>query len=230
MVDSMPPAEGQSHPDEMVTSKRYAVGNATKIDASGPGTLVVSRGLKTLATVTALNEDHERIEVESRGDTLKIDFKGGLILNRNPKGEIRYEVVISELHELKVSDGLAAHAVAGQTKSLKLKAESGARVSIAEVTVNSLEADVVDGSQLTVSGTADKQKADVSDGSAYQADALLCDETEIEASDGAQATIRVRGKLKAKASSGAVISYIGSDVRLDVKTDDTGHIRQIANA
>jgi hypothetical protein len=230
MVDTIPPIEGESNPDQIVTSRKHAVGAATKIEASGPGTLVIARGLKGLATVTALNEDHERIEVESRGDTLKIEFKGGLILNRDPKGDIRYEIVISELHELKASDGMTAHATVGETKSFKVKAESGSRVSVAELAVSSVEAEASDGAQLTVAGTTEKEKAKISDGSMYQADALNADEAEVDASGGAQATIRVRSKLKAKASDGAVISYIGTDVRLDAKTDESGNVRQIANA
>jgi hypothetical protein len=230
MVDTIPPADGQSNPDQMVTTKKFSVGEATKIEASGPGTLVISTGLNGLATATATQEDQERIEVEARGKTLKIEFKGGLILNRGPKGEIRYEVTIPSLEELKVSEGMTAHAALGQVKVFKVKAENGSQVSVSGLTSSSLEAEVSDGAQLTLAGTADKQRAKASDGSAYQADALTSDEVEIEASDGSQATVRVRTKLKARASDGALISYIGTDVSLDVKTDDGGSVRQIANA
>jgi len=59
---------------------------------------------------------------------------------------------------------------------------------------------------------------------------LTCDEAEIDASGGAQATIRVQSKLRAKASGGAIVSYIGTNVKLDVKTDEDGDVRQIGNA
>lgn len=230
MVDMNPTADGQSNPDQMVTTRKFAVGEATKIEASGHGTLVITTGLNGIATATASEDDLERIEVEAHGRTLKIEFKSGLILNRGPKGEIRYEVTIPVLEELKVSDGMTAHASIGQSKGFKVKAEHGSQVSVSGLTASSLDAEVSDGAQLTIAGTVDKQRAKASDGSAYQADALNSEEVEIDASGGAQATVRVRAKLKAKASDGAVISYIGTDVSLDVKTDDGGSVRQIANA
>jgi hypothetical protein len=230
MVDTIPPVDGQSNPDQTITTKKFSVGEATRIEASGPGTLVISTGLNGLATVTASQEDQERIEVEANGKTLKIEFKGGLILNRGPKGEIRYEVTIPALEELKVSDGMTAHASVGQTKGFKVKAEHGSQVSVSGLTASTLEAEASDGAQLTVAGVADKQRAKAADGSAYQADALASNEVEIDASGGAQATVRVSSKLKARASDGAVVSYIGTDVALDVKTDEGGSVRQIANA
>src|SRR5690242_10088646 len=84
-----------------ISTKRFDLGPITKIEASGPGTMLVSQGARGGVAVSAMPEDQERIEVKTDGDTLKIGFKGGLILNRGPEGDVRYEVTVAVFEELK---------------------------------------------------------------------------------------------------------------------------------
>jgi hypothetical protein len=46
----------------------------------------VARGSPAAVAVSALPEDQERIEVTADGDTVKLGFKGGMLLNRGPVG------------------------------------------------------------------------------------------------------------------------------------------------
>lgn len=230
MEQSGAPVGGQSDATNQLVARKHAVGDATKIEASGPGELVVTRAIRGLATVTAVAEDHERIEVEPHGDTLKIAFKGGLLLNRGPKSDIRYEVALLDLAEVKLSGGIVAQIAPGEVKSLKVKVSDGARVSVTDLRASSFEGELSDGSQLSVGGMVEKAKVKLSGGSSFQGDRLDIQEAEVEAGDGANATVRVRKRLKARAGDGASINYIGDNVKLDVKTDEGGNVRQIANA
>src|SRR5262245_3655420 len=103
------------------TTKRFDLGVVTRIEASGPGTLMVARGAPGAVSVSAMPEDQERIEVKADGETLKLGFKGGLLLNRGPEGEVRYEVTAAVIEELKLDHGIAAEAVGLEASEIKVK-------------------------------------------------------------------------------------------------------------
>jgi hypothetical protein len=108
-MDQSIPGSGEV-PGKIVT-KRYDLGVVTKIDASGPGTLLVARGARGSVAVLAMPEDQERIEVKADGDTLKLGFKAGMILNRGPESDIRYEITAAAgIEELKLGGGAAGEA------------------------------------------------------------------------------------------------------------------------
>ena len=62
-MDQTVPASGDV-PGKIAT-KRYDLGVVTKIEASGPGTLLVARGARGSVAVQAAPEDHERIEIKA---------------------------------------------------------------------------------------------------------------------------------------------------------------------
>src|SRR5262245_4460200 len=90
------------------TTKQFDLGVVTKIEASGPGALLVAQGARGAVAVSAMPEDQDRIEVQTDGDTLKLGFKGGLVLNRGPEGDVRYEVTASVITEFKLDHGIVA--------------------------------------------------------------------------------------------------------------------------
>jgi hypothetical protein len=225
MDQTAPPPDGI--PGKM-TTKRFDLGVVTKIEASGPGTLMVARGAPGAVAVSAMPEDHERIEVKADGDTLKLGFKGGLLLNRGPEGEVRYEVTAAVIEELKLDHGIAAEAVGLEAGEVKVKLGGGSRLTLIDLRTTKFELDASGGSQVAVSGVVEQQKAKLGGGSSYQGTGLESKETEVDASGGSQASVRVREELKARASGGSTVSYVGEGVKLDVKTDGGSNLRQVA--
>ena len=210
------------------TTKRFDLGVVTKIEATGPGTLMVARGARGAVAVSAMPEDQERIEVKADGETLKLGFKGGLLLNRGPEGEVRYEVTAAVIEELKLDHGIVAEAVGLEASEIKVKLGGGSQLTLSDLRTTKFELDASGGSRVVVSGAVEQQKAKLSGGSSYQGTGLDSKETEVDASGGSQASVRVREELKARASGGATITYVGEGLKLDVKTDEGSNLRQVS--
>jgi hypothetical protein len=213
-----------------ITTRRINLGVVTKIEAAGPGTLLVTRGAPVAVAISAMPEDQDRIQVETDGDTVKIGFKGGMLLNRGPAGEVRYEVTAAVLQEIKLGGGIAAEATGLEASEFKAKLGGGSRLTLSDFRVTKFELDASGGSQVVASGAAGQQKAKLGGGSTYQATGLESQAVEVEASGGSQASVRVREQLKARASGGSTVAFIGEGVKLDVKTDEGSNFRQVADA
>ena len=212
-----------------IATKRYDFGVVTKIEANGPGTLLVARGARGAVAISAAPEDQDRIEVKADGDTLKLSFHGGLVLNRGPEGDIRYEVTAAAgIEELRLGDGIAAEAVGLEGKEIKVKLDGGSRLTLTELRATEFELQAGGGSQSVASGTVERQKVKLSGGANYQGTGLGSQEAEVEASGGAEGSVRAGQQLKVRASGGSTVSYAGEGLNLDVKTDGGSNLRQLA--
>jgi hypothetical protein len=210
-----------------ITTKQFDLGVVTKIEASGPGTLVLARGVRGSVAVSAMPEDHERIEVKADGDTLKLGFKGGMLLHRGPEGDVRYEVTAAAIEEIKLSDGLVAEVVGLEAKEVKAKLGGGSRLTLGDLRATTFELEAGGGSRVVASGAVERQKAKLGGGSNYQGTALDSRVVEVDAAGGSEASVRVREQLKARASGGSTVSYVGEGVSLDVKTDGGSKLRHV---
>jgi hypothetical protein len=215
---------------ERPTAKRYDLGAVSKIHISSPGSLVISRGAPGAVSISAIPEDLERIEVKVDSNSLKIDFKGGLILNRNPRDEIHYEITATGIGELDLSGGLSTEAVGVEADKVKISLSHGSRLTVSDLKAAELEVEVHNGSQLTASGLVERQRVRLHDGSQYQGAGVESRDVDIEVNDGSDATVRVREQLKARAADGSKISYVGDQLALDVKSDLGSTIRQLSTS
>jgi hypothetical protein len=207
--------------------KQYKTLDATKFELIGPGTATIAQGVGGVIVVSAPQVDEEHIEVKLSGDSLKVEFRGGLLRNREPDGPIRYELTAPIVEELRLSGGLAAEVSNLDGKVLRIELKSGSNLTLAQIRTTELEAKVDDGSRLTASGTATQQKIRLAGKSTYQGGGLDSDEAEIDAAGGSEATARVIKKLKVKAESGSIVSYSGQHVDLTISTTGGAEFRQI---
>ena len=228
-MDQSLPAAGEV--PSRITTKRYDLGVVTKIEAHGPGTLLLARGARGAVAVSAMPEDHERVEVKADGDTLKLSFHGGRVLNRGPEGDIRYEVTAAAgIEELKLGGGIAAEAVGLEGREIKVKLDGGSRLTLSDLRATEFELDANGGSQSVATGTVERQKVKLSGGSSYQGMGLGSQVAEVEASGGSEGSVRAGQELKVRASAGSSVAYAGEGLKLDVKTDGGSNLRQVATA
>ena len=209
--------------------KKFTVGDVTKVDLVGPGSATIVRGASGLLTVTAGAADFEHLETKATDDSVKVEYHGGLLRNRGPEGQLRYELTVPILEELKASNGLAVEAVDIDSKSLKIELKGGSTLSLSGLRVAEFEAKVADEGRLTVSGWVAQQKAKLSGKSVYQAQGLESEEVEIDASEGSEATIKVGKRLKVKATGGSTVAYTGDGVDLSIQTSDGSIFRHLTH-
>lgn len=207
--------------------KQYKVGDVTKVELIGPGTVEIRRGAAGVLTLTASPADHEKLEIKANGDSLKVSYAGGMLRNKTPQSPLTYDLAIPVLEELKISDGLSGQLVNPESRDLKVDLQDGATLTINALKANDFHAKLSDASRLIANGVVEKQKIELSDGSIYTGAEVESTEADVVASDGSQAHIRCTNKLKVKASDGSVITYSGEKLDLDVKTEDGSTFRRV---
>jgi len=199
-------------------TKKFTVGDATKAEFVGPGTGKITRGAAGILVVTATPADYEHLEIKASGDSVKVEFRGGILRNRNPEGEMQYELIVPMLEELKISDRLSVEATSLDSRDLKVELKGGCTLTLSDLRASEFEAKVEGDSLLTVTGAVTEQKIRLSGKSTYVGVDVSSEETEIQAADESVATVRVNARLKVSASGASVVSYTGKDVDLSVQT------------
>lgn len=211
----------------MVT-KKYDVGEVKKVALIGPGTAVIARGAAAVLTLSARQEDIEHLEVKVSGDSVGVAFKGGLIRHRGPEGQIRYELTVPNMEELKLTAGLSAEAAGLDGRKIEVELEGGSSLTLGNLRADEFEAKVRAGGRLNVAGTVAKQKVKLEGGSIYQGGDLMSEEADVDAAGGSEASVRVAKKLKARAEGGSSVAYGGDRVELDIQTHGGSVFRQVA--
>lgn len=221
-------APAGANPSGIVT-KKFAVSEATKVELIGPGSATITRGATGVLSVSGRPADFEHLEIKTAGASVKVQYHGGLIRNRGPEGQLRYELVLPILEELKASDGLSIEASNIDSRDLKVELKGKSSLSLTDLRASEFEANVTDEGRLTVAGAVVSQKVKLDGGSTYQGAGVHSEESEIEAAGKSEATVRVSKKLKAKASEGSTIAYSGEGIDLSVQTSDGSVFRHLTS-
>jgi hypothetical protein len=209
-------------------TKQYVTSEAVRFDLIGPGTALINRGPAATLSLTMPQAEQEHIEVKLDGDKLTVSHHGGLLRHRSPDGPLRYDLTIPLLSELTLSHGLAAEAANIEGRDLKVELKDGASLTLAQIRASEIDAKVSGGGRFTASGATVKLKVKLSDGSTCQGGGLECDEVEVDASDGAEATVRATTSLKVKATGGSSVSYSGDKIDLNVQATGASDVRHLA--
>jgi hypothetical protein len=209
------------------TTESRQVSRFRRIEAEGPGRLVVTVGPTESLQITASASDLRRIETEIDGDTLDIEFEGGTIFNRGSGGTILYEVTVPSLVELDVEGGIEAEVTGIIADGFDLEVSGRSQVRIDGLETSSLDVELSGASTVQISGAVTSQDVDVSALSEYRA--LLLDSrfASVEASGGSLARVRVQEVLDAEASGRSRIEYIGENVRIVEEVSATSSLVQL---
>lgn len=210
-----------------LVTKKYSVGDARKVGLIGPGTATITRGASGVLTLSARQADFEHLEVKVSGEGVDVAFRGGLIRNRGPEGQIRYELTVPILEELKLSGGVAAEATDIDSRKLHVELQDASSLTLAGLRASEFEAKVEDAGRLSAAGAVTEQKVKLGGGSVYQGGGVQSEETEVDASDKSEATVRAGKKLKVKAAGGSTVAYSGDGIDLDVQTHGGSVFRHI---
>jgi hypothetical protein len=202
----------------------YDLPGVTKLDVGGPATVTISIGTPEQLVVTALDEDLDQIDVERDDDRLAVEFDGGVIFNREPEGEIQYDITVASLEELELHGAVSAIAegVTGENLDLDLSGASEADFSGFDIT--SLNAGLSGSSNVEITGSAETQDVDVSGASDYTASELDSRFVTVEASGASAVIIRATESLQIDASGASTVEYVapeGAAVTMDESGSST---------
>jgi len=208
--------------------KRNLSSDFTAIEVSSGIELLLTKGDEASLAVSASDKKYlELFKTEVVGNTLKIYYDNkGMVWNGNEKRKLRAYVSFKLIDKLQGSSG-AAIVCKNILKLavLDLKLTSGAQFT-GEVNIGQLSADQNSGSEINITGKAEKITVETSSGAIFKGFDLVVDYCNAKASSGASVRINVSKELAAKASSGGGIRYKGEAVIKDLNVNSGGIIKK----
>jgi hypothetical protein len=209
------------------TSKSFSPGEACKFELIGPGSATFRQGAPASLTLSAGASEIDHFEVNLINESVKIGFHGGLVRNRGPQGPIHYEISIPVIEEIRFAGSLAVDLTDFKSDGLKIELKDKSTLQISGLRAAAFELKISGESRATVGGGVVRLKAKLAGKSTFSGADLDCEEAEIEARDGSEATVKVGRKLKVKASGGSTIGYSGDGVDLSVQTTGASRLTHL---
>jgi hypothetical protein len=208
--------------------KRNLSGSFTAIEVSDGIQLMLTKGDEASLAVSASDQKYmERFKTEVVGNTLKIYYDNkGMVWNSNEKRKLRAYVSFKMIDKIQASSG--ADVICKNILKLAvldLKFTSGAQFN-GEVNIGQLSSDQNSGSEINITGKAEKITVEVSSGAIFKGFDLVVDYCNAKASSGGGIRINVSKELAAKANSGGGIRYKGEAVIKDVDVSSGGIVKK----
>ena len=208
--------------------KRTLKGSFKEITVSDGIELYISQGNEESIAVSAADEKYiSRFKTEVENGTLKIYYdNSGIHWGLNDRRKLKAYVSFKSLEKLQASGGaFVTLQGTADLKILEMKFTSGAYF-IGKVKVDDLTVEQNSGSDISVTGSANKIKISVSSGSMFRGYDLAADYCEAHASSGGGVRITVNKELNAKASTGGGIHYKGVGVIRDLNVNTGGVVKK----
>ncbi|PQA58713.1 PspC domain-containing protein [Siphonobacter curvatus] len=191
------------------TPQEYNLDGFSKLDISGGYAVEVKRGSSYKVTVYAENERQlDDINVRVSGNTLVIDRKNRLGFGfRNRRQSIRIEM--PELENVEFTGAVSA-IVKGFDNVGIIELTGASKATFSGLNAEKMEVTVHGAAGLTLLGSAQILKADVSGASQLEAFSLKANEVEVDASGASKAHVMANTILNATASGASRIQYKGN--------------------
>ena len=208
--------------------KRTLNASFTGISVSNGIDLYLTQGNEESVAVSASEEKYlERLKTEVEGGVLKIYFDNkGISLNINDKRKLKAYVSFKTLEKLVGSSG-ADVKIDGSidVANLDMKFTSGSSLT-GKLKAKELTVEQNSGSDINISGSAEKIKVDVSSGAIFKSYDLAVDYCDAKASSGGGVRITINKELSAKANSGGGVKYKGEAVIKDINVNSGGSVKK----
>ena len=208
--------------------KRTLNASFTGISVSDGVDLYITQGNEESVAVSASEEKYmERFKTEVVDGVLKIYFDNkGINWAANDKRKLKAWVSFKTLEKLHASGG-ADVKVSGSFNlgNLEMKFTSGSTFD-GKLVAKELSVEQNSGSSVSIGGSANSLKVDVSSGAIFKSYDLAVDYCDAKASSGGGVRITINKELNAKANSGGGIRYKGSAVIKDLNVNSGGMVKK----
>lgn len=189
--------------------------------------LYLSQGAEESLAVSYADEKYaDRFKTVVEGSTLKIYYDSKGLSWNDSKKKLKAYVSFRTLEKLTASAGADVKLQSAITVgNLDMKFTSGAYFK-GMVNAKSLSVDQNSGSDINISGSAEKTTIDVSSGASFNGYDFAVDFCDAKASSGGGVHISVQKELSAKAHSGGDIRYKGTGLIRDINISSGGIVKK----
>ena len=184
-------------------SRDIEVGAFDRVEARGGLRIEIVRGDNPGVRLEGNGSDFDDIEVAVQGDELRIRQDTGWFM-RNRHLDVVVHVTMSDFESLDFSRGISAR--------------------VTDIQAGHLDVDINTSAAARLSGTCETLVIGLSTGVSLNARDLVCEDVELEASTGADASVHATSRIEARASMGADIDVYGSPGERDVSASMGGDI------
>jgi hypothetical protein len=208
--------------------KRILSGSFSAIKVSDGIDLLLSQGKEESIAVSAAELKYmERFKTVVENGILKIFYDDkGLIWNSNNKRKLKAYVSFKTIESMYASGGAAVDAKnILKLPKLEMHFSSGAQFT-GQVNIGQLEVDQNSGSEINITGKAEKLKVELSSGATFKGFELNVEYCDAKATSGAAIRTNVNMELNAKANSGGGIRYKGNAIIKDLDVSSGGVVKK----
>lgn len=203
--------------------KRIVQGDFKKISVSNAIDLVIEQSETTEITVEADDNLQKDIITKVEDGTLVIKCKFNSFRNITSKKVIVKMPNIQKIEASSASSVQSNNVILGE--DIDLETSSAATMNL-NVESDNISCDSGSGSSMNISGKALKIKTSASSGASINAEKLLANEVDAEASSGGTVNVHPIVHLKAQASSGGNINYDNTPKTIEKSASSGGSISQ----
>ncbi len=205
--------------------KDFTVSDFQKIDVSGEGTVVFEQtnGPSSL-TIEAPENFFDHLSVKSDDGQLSIEQDHGVIFKGTRK--ITYHVKSKSLKQVNLTGAVSFEANKIDGDTFSVEAHGFSSICIQNLKAKSLEVELAGSASVSVAGSVEKQKVNLSGAVSYDAKDLESADCEFDASGTFWATVRATKSLTGSASGVGKLSYGGNPSHVDLESSFLTTVRK----
>lgn len=207
---------------------RTLSGSFTAISVSSGIDLYITQGNEESLAISASDEKYmSRFKTEVVNGTLKLYYdNNGVTWTAHENRKLKAYVSFKTLEKLQGSAGASVTVKGSMTAdNLDMKFTSGSEFE-GQVNAKQIVVDQNSGSEVNVSGKADKLNIEVSSGASFKGFDMAVDFCDAKASSGGEVKITINKELSAKANSGGGIRYKGTGLIRDININSGGIVKK----
>ncbi|MHB1132215.1 MAG: head GIN domain-containing protein [Chloroflexota bacterium] len=189
-----------------VVAKDFPLADFSALEAANGFRVEVRRADGFAVRVSADDNILDYLRVEKQGDTLRLGLRNGNYNNIT----LRAEVSLPQLRAVNLSGGSNAGLNGFKNEGDFLADLSGAARLDGELVAAKARCGLSGGSNVTLSGSANRLEIEASGGSKANFVSFAAKEVDARLSGGSEATVAVEGKLDVKADGGSNLYYTGN--------------------
>ena len=193
-------------PGPTVTQERDVSG-ADAVTLAGVGRLDVTIGPTASLEITAGERLMDRITSDVTDGTLVLDVRPGPNVGL---GGIEYRLVLPTVESVTVSGAGDVDAKLDRSPSLSVLLAGAGDITAAGVDVDDLTVTVSGAGAVNLSGSADRQRVEISGLGGYRGAELTSGDADVLVSGAGSASVTVTGELDATVTGAGSITYAGS--------------------
>jgi hypothetical protein len=202
--------------------KRIVQGEFKKVSVNNAIELIIEQSETTEIIVEADDNLQKDIKVSVHDGTLVIESEHGNFSNATRRVLLKMPI-IDKLEASSAASIIGKHVIQGE--DINLEASSAGTIDI-NIESDKISCESGSGSTIDIEGKALKFTTSASSGSSINAEKLLANEIEADASSGASVNIHPIVRLKAEASSGGSINYDTTPKIIEKTSNSGGSISQ----